>query len=52
MILSIFTKTLLEKNGFKQVNVSQSSSDYGIDVFAYKNKYTYAIQCKRYKEKQ
>ena len=43
-----FTKTLLEKNGFKQVNVSQSSSDYGIDVFAYKNKYTYAIQCKRY----
>ena len=31
-----FTKTLLEKNGFKQVNVSQSSSDYGIDVFAIK----------------
>ncbi|MFQ7174063.1 MAG: restriction endonuclease [Thomasclavelia ramosa] len=30
------------------MNVSQSSSDYGIDVFAYKNKYTYAIQCKRY----
>lgn len=43
-----FTKTILEKNGFKQVKVSQSSSDYGIDVFAIKNKYTYAIQCKRY----
>lgn len=43
-----FTKLLLEKNGFKQVTVSQDSSDYGIDVFATKNKYTYAIQCKRY----
>lgn len=43
-----FTKILLEKNGFKQVSVSKSSNDYGIDVFATKNKYTYAIQCKRY----
>ena len=43
-----FTKLLLEKNGYKQVQVSQSSNDYGIDVIAIKNKYTYAIQCKRY----
>lgn len=42
------TKLLLEKNGYKQVSVSQSSSDFGIDVFASKNKITYAIQCKRY----
>lgn len=46
-----FTKILLEKNGFKQVTVSQSSNDYGIDVLATKNKYTYAIQCKRYNQK-
>lgn len=42
------TKVLLEKNGFKNVTVSQNSSDYGIDVFATKRKYNYAIQCKRY----
>lgn len=42
------TKILLEKNGYKKVSVSQNSSDFGIDVFATKNKYTYAIQCKRY----
>ena len=46
-----FTKILLEKNGFKQVTVSQSSNDYGIDVLATKNKYRYAIQCKRYNQK-
>lgn len=46
-----FTKVILEKNGFKQVTVSQNSSDYGIDVLATKNKYTYAIQCKRYNQK-
>ena len=49
MILNLSLK-LLEKNVFKQVTVSQSSSDYGIDVFAYKNKYKYAIQCKRYNQ--
>lgn len=43
-----FTKVLLEKNGFKDVRLSKSSNDYGIDVFAKKNNYTYAIQCKRY----
>lgn len=43
-----FTKLLLEKNGFKNVRVSQESNDYGIDVLATKNKYNYAIQCKRY----
>lgn len=43
-----FTKVLLEKNGFKNVSISKSSNDYGIDVIATKNDYTYAIQCKRY----
>lgn len=43
-----FTKILLEKNGFKDVSISKSSNDYGIDVIATKNDNTYAIQCKRY----
>ena len=43
-----FTKTLLEKNGFKDVRISKSSNDYGIDILAKKDDYTYAIQCKRY----
>lgn len=43
-----FTKLLLEKNSFKNVSISKSSNDYGIDVIATKNNYTYAIQCKRY----
>lgn len=44
----VLTKIILEKNGFKNVTVSQNSSDYGIDVFATKRNYHYAIQCKRY----
>ena len=43
-----FTKILLEKNGFKDVRISKSSNDYGIDILAKKDNYTYAIQCKRY----
>lgn len=43
-----FTKTLLEKNGFKDVRISKSSNDYSIDILAKKDNYTYAIQCKRY----
>ena len=27
-----FTKILLEKNGFKDVRISKSSNDYGIDI--------------------
>lgn len=45
-----FTKLLLEKNGFKEVTISKASNDYGIDVIAKKNNYTYAIQCKRYNQ--
>lgn len=39
-----FTKILLEKNGFKDVHISKSSNDYGIDILAKKDNYTYAIQ--------
>ena len=39
---------LLELNGFYDVNVTQSSGDYGIDILAEKDGVTYAIQCKRY----
>lgn len=37
-----------QKKGFKDVHISKSSNDYGIDILAKKDNYTYAIQCKRY----
>lgn len=39
---------LLAANGFIEVEVTQSSGDYGIDILAEKDGVTYAIQCKRY----
>ncbi|MBO5033329.1 MAG: restriction endonuclease [Lachnospiraceae bacterium] len=39
---------LLAANGFVEVQVTQSSGDYGIDILAEKDGVTYAIQCKRY----
>ena len=39
---------LLEKNGFTEVQVTQASGDYGVDILAKKDGITYAIQCKRY----
>nr|DAH65901.1 MAG TPA: DNA TRANSLOCASE FTSK [Caudoviricetes sp.] len=38
----------LRANGYKQVQVTQASGDYGIDVLAQNNGISYAIQCKRY----
>ena len=38
----------LRANGYKQVQVTQASGDYGIDVLAQNNGVSYAIQCKRY----
>lgn len=43
-----FTKYLLENNGFKDVEVTPASGDYGVDVIAYKDDIKYAIQCKKY----
>ena len=43
-----YTKKLLEKLGYKKVEVTPASGDYGIDVLAEKDFVTYAIQCKLY----
>ena len=45
-----FCADLLRKNGFSQVDVTQASGDYGIDVLAEKDDITYAIQCKCYSD--
>lgn len=39
---------LLEKKGFTDVHVTQSSGDQGIDVVCYKNGEKYGVQCKYY----
>lgn len=45
----VYCAQLLEKKGFHNVSVTQSSGDYGIDIIAYDDKNVkYGIQCKRY----
>ncbi len=39
---------ILRQNDFKNVEVTQSTGDFGVDIIAYKGKLKYAIQCKRY----
>lgn len=46
-----FIKTLFIKSGYKNVSMSSSSGDFGIDIFASKDNYLYGIQCKRYKKR-
>lgn len=43
-----YTKKLLQKLGYKNVEVTKASGDYGIDILAEKDFVTYAIQCKLY----
>ena len=43
-----FCADLLEDHGFKSVEVTRGSGDYGVDVPAEKEGVTYAVQCKRY----
>ena len=43
-----FCADLLRKQGFEQVEVTQGSGDYGIDIIAYKYGIKFGIQCKRY----
>lgn len=43
-----FCADILRGNGFKDVEVTKSSGDHGIDVLAKKEGVKYAIQCKRY----
>lgn len=44
----LFTSDLLYRNGFENINVTQASHDFGVDVIAEKDDIKYAIQCKRY----
>ncbi len=44
----IFCAELLKKRGFKEVEVTKGSGDYGVDILAEKEGVTYAIQCKCY----
>ena len=46
-----FCATLLEDAGFQDVEVTQASGDYGIDILAEKDGVTYAIQCKCYSDR-
>lgn len=43
-----YVAQLLRDNGYKNVEVTAISNDYGVDVFATKRNIKYAIQCKRY----
>ena len=45
-----FTAKLLKKHGFKKVETTPASNDYGIDVLAEKDKVRYAFQCKNYSD--
>ena len=38
----------MKSNGFTNVEVTQCSNDFGVDVIAYKDEIKYAIQCKKY----
>lgn len=43
-----YVANLLKKLGYYDVQVSQASNDYGVDVTATKDNIKYAFQCKRY----
>lgn len=46
-----FCAELLKGNGFVNVEVTQASGDFGVDVLAEKDGVTYAVQCKCYSDK-
>lgn len=43
-----FCAELLRRRGFREVEVTKGSGDYGIDILAEKDGITFAIQCKCY----
>lgn len=43
-----FVANVLAKNGFKNVQVTKASGDYGVDIIAYNGEVKCAFQCKRY----
>lgn len=45
-----FCASILKKNGFVNVQVTQESGDQGIDIIAYKDGIKYGIQCKCYSQ--
>ena len=44
----LFCSNLLSQNGYKNISVTKSSGDQGIDILAYKTGKKYGIQCKCY----
>ena len=46
-----FCVNLLKINGYENIQNTQESVDYGIDIIAEKDKIIYTIQCKRYEGK-
>ena len=42
---------ILRANGFKKVEVTKASGDFGVDIIAVKKRKRYAVQCKRYEKK-
>lgn len=46
-----FCAELLERCGYRQVHVTKSSGDQGVDIIAIKHGVRYAFQCKRYAKK-
>lgn len=43
-----YAAEMLTYDGFKRVQVTKSSGDYGVDVIAYKGGHKWAFQCKRH----
>ena len=43
-----YTAEMLKYDGFKSVEVTKGSGDFGVDVTAYKDGHKWAFQCKRY----
>lgn len=39
---------LLKRNGFREVQLTRASGDFGVDIFAKKDGVTWAFQCKCY----
>lgn len=44
----VYSAYLLRQNGFSNVQVTQASGDFGVDIIAHRNGLSYAVQCKRY----
>ncbi|SFB87646.1 restriction system protein [Ruminococcus albus] len=42
---------ILKANGFKDIEVTKCSGDFGVDIIAVKKHRRYAVQCKRYDKK-